>query len=152
MSLWKAPRTAHCREQPGPADTLLAVAFATSSDFVMIEFQVSISILIPTTPERMPRDSDGARIEDGEVAATRKWITGLPVPALIACTSPARIVPTFPWSSRCVMASVVDVGDDLNVCVMMKREARVRRTLVIVEDDEISRRLVSGLPYGPMAK
>src|SRR5258708_1859277 len=66
MSLWKEPPTASCREKPGPADTLLAVASATSSDFVMIEFQVSISILIPTTPERMPRDSDGARIEDGK--------------------------------------------------------------------------------------
>jgi len=34
--------------------------------------------------------------------------------------------------------SVVHVGDDLNVCVMMKRESRVRRDLVVVEDDEIS--------------
>src|SRR5258706_9350102 len=73
MSLWKEPPTASCREKPGPADTRLAVASATSSDFVMIEFQVSISILIPTTPERMPRDLDGARSEDGEVATALKW-------------------------------------------------------------------------------
>ena len=39
--------------------------------------------------------------------------------------------------------SVVDEGDDLNVCVMMKLEARVRRDLVTVEDDEIQ---------GPIAK
>jgi hypothetical protein len=45
--------------------------------------------------------------------------------------------------------SVVDVGDDLNVCVMMKREGRVRLYLVIVEDDEISHRLVSRIAIRP---
>jgi len=34
-------------------------------------------------------------------------------------------------------------------CVMMKLEARVRRDLVIVEDDEISDRLVSRIAIGP---
>jgi hypothetical protein len=45
--------------------------------------------------------------------------------------------------------SVVDVGDDLNVRVMVKREARMRLDLVIVEDDEISHRLVSRIAIRP---
>jgi len=45
--------------------------------------------------------------------------------------------------------SVVDVGDDLNVCVMMKREARTRRDLVIVQDNEISHRFVSRVSVRP---
>jgi hypothetical protein len=45
--------------------------------------------------------------------------------------------------------SVVEVGNDLKVCVMMKREARVRRYLVIVVDDEISHRLVSRIAIRP---
>jgi hypothetical protein len=45
--------------------------------------------------------------------------------------------------------SVVDASDDLNVCVMMKLEAGVRLYLVIVEDDEISHRLVSRIAIRP---
>src|SRR4029453_5490503 len=78
MSLWKEPPTASFREKPGLEAKFLVVAFATSSNSVAIEFQVSISILIPTTPQRMPRDLDGARIVNGEVATSRNSPSGRP--------------------------------------------------------------------------
>jgi len=75
MSLWKEPPTASCREKPGLEEKLLVVVSATSSNLVAIELQVSISISIPITPERMPRDLDGARIVNGEIATTRNMST-----------------------------------------------------------------------------
>jgi hypothetical protein len=45
--------------------------------------------------------------------------------------------------------SVVYVGDDLNIRVMVKREARMRLDFVIVEDDEIPHRRVSRIAIRP---
>src|ERR1700748_1305199 len=83
MSLSKEPPTARCQESSGLAERRLAVVFATSLDFAMIEFQVSISISIATTPERMPRGLGGVRIEDSDPAIIRKW----PATACAVCPS-----------------------------------------------------------------
>ncbi len=73
-------------------------------------------------------------------SGTASWSRGsrlysawrMPLPALITCTSPASVRPLLPRLSWWVIAPFADVGDDLHVGVRVRREAGLRRDLVVV--------------------
>ena len=60
----------------------------------------------------------------------------MPVPALIACTSPAFVRPTFPMLSRWVTTPSRYVRDDLHIGVAVETKTLSWHDLIVVPDHQ----------------